>query len=55
MGVCLGVVLGATKTRLFGKKNGDTPNPPVKKNGGNPNPNQIFASAAARAAADTKI
>ena len=46
-GVCLGDGLGATKTRLFGKKSGGTPNPQVKKLGGTPNPDQIFASAAA--------
>ena len=46
MVVCLGVLLGATKTRLFGKKSGGTPNPQVKKVGVTPNPDQIFASAA---------
>ena len=40
--------LGATKTRLFGKKCGGTPNPAVKKLGETPNPDQNFASAAAR-------
>ena len=45
--VCLGDGLGATKTRLFGKKSGGTPNPQVKKLGGTPNPDHIFASAAA--------
>ena len=52
MGVAGGCVsgdgLGATKTRLFGKKSGGTPNPQVKKVGVTPNPDQIFASAAAR-------
>ena len=42
--------LGATKTRLFGKKSEGTPNPQVKKVGVTPNPDQIFTSAAARAA-----
>ena len=46
----MGDGLGATKTRLFGKKSGGTPNPQVKKVGITPNPDQIFASAAARAA-----
>ena len=46
----MGDGLGATKTRLFGKKSGGTPNPQVKKVGVTPNPDQIFASAAARAA-----
>ena len=39
--------IGATKTRLFGKKSGGAPNPQVKKVGVTPNPDQIFASAAA--------
>ena len=47
-GVCVEGVLGATKTRLFGKKNGGTPNPPVKKMGVTPKSDEIFASAAAR-------
>ena len=46
----MGDGLGATKTRLFGKKSGGTPNPQVKKVGVTPNPDQIFASAAALAA-----
>ena len=45
-----GAGVGATKTRLFGKKSGGTPNPAVKKVGVTPNPDQNFASAAARAA-----
>ena len=48
MGVCLGDGLGETKTRLFGKKCGGTPNPAVKKLRVTPNPDQNFASAAAR-------
>ena len=55
-GVCVMDGLGATKTRLFGKKSGGTPNPQVKKVGVTPNPDEIFASdSAARAAADAKI
>ena len=46
----MGDGLGATKTRLFGKKSGGTPNPQVKKVGVTPNLDQIFAWAAARAA-----
>ena len=42
--------LGATKTRLFGKKSGGTPNPQVKKVGVTPIPDKMFVSAAARAA-----
>ena len=37
----MGDGLGATKTRLFGKKSGGTPNPQVKKVGGTPNPDEI--------------
>ena len=48
MGVCVEGVLGPTKTRLFGKKNVGTPNPPVKKMGVTPKSDEIFASAAAR-------
>ena len=47
---CLIDGLGATKTRLFGKKSGGTPNPQVKKLRETPNPDQIFVSATARAA-----
>ena len=47
-GVCVRDGLGATKSRLFGKKSGGTPNPQVKKVGVTPNSDQIFASAAAR-------
>ena len=52
MGVCVIDGLGATKTRLFGKKSGGIPNPQVKKVGVTPNSDQIFAAAAARRGAN---